>query len=128
MPAPAWVSEPVPLIAPAKVTASLRLNTSAALSTMSPANAAGGAAIADLQRAGADRRAAGIGVGAGEDQRAGPAWVSAPVPLITPPRSRVSLRLNTKRGVVGDVAEPTLPVVPPLPICSVPALIVVPPV
>ena len=49
-------------------------------------DAAGGAAIADLQRAGADRRGAGIGVGAGEDRGSGRRlWVSEPVPLITPP-------------------------------------------
>ena len=79
------VSAPVPLITPAKVSASLRLNASAPLSTTLPAIAAGGAAIADLQRAGADRRAAGVGVGAGQRRACrSPVLVSVPVPLITP--------------------------------------------
>ncbi len=53
--------------------ASLRLKMTVALSTMLPDDAAGRAAIAELQRAGADRRGAGVGVVGGQRQRAGAA-------------------------------------------------------
>ena len=56
-----------------------------------------------------------------------PLLVSAPLPLITPSNVTVSLRL--KLSVALSTTSPSIePVVPPLPICSVPALTVVPPV
>ena len=95
---------------------------------MSPDERAGRAAVADLQGAGADRRAAGVGVGAGQDQRAGADLDEARrVPLMTPRKVSASLRLKT-RVPLSTMSPATLPVVPPSPICSVPALIVVPPV
>ena len=58
---------PAPLITPPKVTASLRLNASAPLVATLPDDAPGRAAVADLQRARADRRPARVGVGPGQD-------------------------------------------------------------
>ena len=48
-------------------------------------DAAGGAAVAELEGAGGDRRRAGVGVGAGEGSVPAPAC-DVPVPLMTPPR------------------------------------------
>ena len=62
MPVPICVTRPVPLITPANVSVSLRLNDQRAVVDDVAGDAAGGAAVAELQRAGADRRAAGIGV------------------------------------------------------------------
>ena len=111
---------------PAKVTVSERLKASVPLVEDVADDPAGGAAIADLQGAGRDGGAAGVGVGAGQDSVPVPAWVSEPVPETRRHRSRVGA-VEGQRAVVGDVAGDE-PVVPPLPICSVPALIVVPPV
>jgi hypothetical protein len=56
-----------------------------------------------------------------------PILVSDPVPLIAPLKARSSLRLNVSAALL--TISPTIdPVGPPLPICSVPPLIVVPPV
>jgi hypothetical protein len=56
-----------------------------------------------------------------------PSCVTAPVPLITPASVIASLRLIA--NVALFVTFPAmLPVVPPAPTCSVPAVIVVPPV
>ena len=57
-----------------------------------------------------------------------PSFVSAPVPLITPLKVRSLLRLNSTRLLLAIDALVTEPVVPPLPIDSVPALTVVSPV
>jgi len=57
-----------------------------------------------------------------------PAWVSVPVPLIALATVRALLRLIVNAGVIDDAPAPSAPVVPPLPTCSVPALIVVTPV
>jgi hypothetical protein len=55
-----------------------------------------------------------------------PAKVTEPVPLMLPPKITASLWSNTRAELL--VMSPVmLPVVLPLPICSVPALIVVPP-
>ena len=55
-----------------------------------------------------------------------PACTKAPAPVTTPPKVTESLRPNAKVPLF--VILPTmLPVVPPLPICSVHALMVVPP-
>ena len=70
MPLPACVIVPEPEMLPAKVGVSLRSKTSALLSVTGADDAAAGAAGADLQRAGADGGAAGVGVRAGQDQRA----------------------------------------------------------
>jgi hypothetical protein len=53
--------------------------------------------------------------------------VSVPEPLTAPAKVEVSLRLNT-RAALSVTFPAMLPLAPPLPICSVPALIVVPPV
>jgi hypothetical protein len=55
-----------------------------------------------------------------------PIWLMAPVPLRTPPTSSVSDRLNASAPLL-TTSPAMLPVLPPLPICRVPALIVVPP-
>ena len=56
-----------------------------------------------------------------------PAWVSEPVPVMTPAKVMLSERLKASTPL--SVTLPAIePVVPPLPTCSVPALIVVPPV
>ena len=55
-----------------------------------------------------------------------PAWFSVPVPLTTPAYVRELLRLKIS-ALLSVMLPATAPVVPPLPICSVPALIVVPP-
>ena len=56
-----------------------------------------------------------------------PAWVSAPVPLSTPAKLVGSERSNTSVALSSTLPA-MLPVVPPLPTCKVPALMVVPPV
>ena len=54
--------------------------------------------------------------------------VTVPVPLMTPPTaSAASLRLKVKAALSTTAPVPSWPVVPPLPTCSVPALIVVVP-
>ena len=72
MPGPICANAPVPEMTPPKVNVSVRLMAKVPLSTTLPTMRARGAAVAELQRAGADRRAAGIGVGAGEDRGSGP--------------------------------------------------------
>ena len=70
VPLPACTSWPLPEIA-LSVTASLRLTAQrSVVHDRAAAERAGRAAIADLQRAGADRGRAGVGVGAGEGRRA----------------------------------------------------------
>ena len=56
-----------------------------------------------------------------------PTWLSAPVPEMALPMVTASERLNEQGGVVDDVAGAELPVVPPVPICRVPAEMVVVP-
>ena len=57
-----------------------------------------------------------------------PACVKPPVPVIFCPTEILSLRLKARVPLLVTVAEvPNVPVVPPLPICNVPALIVVAP-
>ena len=62
----------MPLITPANVTASLRSKARAPLSVTLPVMLPARSTIADLQRARANGCAAGIGIGAGQDRRAGP--------------------------------------------------------
>ena len=58
-----------------------------------------------------------------------PACVSVPLPLMTPATVSASLRLKISvPPLTTSGPAPSVPVVPPLPICSVPALIVVAPV
>ena len=57
-----------------------------------------------------------------------PAWTSAPLPLIALASVTVSLRLKLSVPSLTIAPAPMLPVVPPLPICNVPAPIVVAPV
>ena len=92
------------------------------------AERAGRAAVADLQRPGGDRRRPGVGVGAGEDGRSG-AGIDQRAAAADGigERHRVAA-VEAERAVVDDRASAMLPVVPPLPICNVPALIVVAPV
>ena len=126
MPVPILVSAPVPLMTPPgqRIAA---VERQVPLSTTSPVEAARGAAVAELQGAGGDRRAAGIGVGAGERQRAGAALGELPVPVIDAGIGERVAAIEDQRAVVDDVAGDR-PVVPPLPICRVPAVIVVLPV
>ena len=56
-----------------------------------------------------------------------PAWVSAPVPEMTPAMVTAVGAVERQGGVVGDVAGASEPVVPPLPTCRVPAEMVVAP-
>ena len=77
VPLPAWVRPPVPVMALAAEVGALRDGVAAVERQVAVVGdgagggqRAGGAAVADLQRAGADDRSAGVGVGAGEDQHA----------------------------------------------------------
>jgi hypothetical protein len=55
-----------------------------------------------------------------------PIWLTAPVPEIVPGNVTVSLRLKARAPLLATL--PTMPPeAPPSPSCSVPALIVVPP-
>jgi hypothetical protein len=56
-----------------------------------------------------------------------PAWVSVPVPLITPATTLLDVILKVKAALTMTLPVPSEPVVPALPIWSVPALIVVMP-
>ena len=87
-----------------------------------------GAAVAELQRAGRDRRAAAyrywppvrIVVPV-------PICATPPVPEIVPAKVTVSERLKA-RSPLSRTSPTMLPTAPPSPSCSVPAVIVVPPV
>ena len=57
----------------------------------------------------------------------GPNWTRFPEPLIAPPKTNVSERLNTIEALSSTLPV-MLPVVPPLPTWSEPAEIAVPPV
>ena len=57
-----------------------------------------------------------------------PICTSPPEPLIVPSKGWIVLEIEHQSVIVGHVALGTLPVVPPLPNCRVPAEIVVPPV
>ena len=63
---------------------SLRLKLRAPLSTSSPVMLPGGSAVAELERAGTDRCAAGVGIVTGQDRCAGPDLATLPAPLISP--------------------------------------------
>ena len=78
------------------------------------------------QRAGADGGRAGIAVGAGQPVVPEPSWVSAPVPETVPAKVTRSERLKASVPLLATLPA-MLPVVPPAPICSVPAAMVVPP-
>ena len=56
-----------------------------------------------------------------------PACVKDPVPLITFDTVKVPVSLNISALLLVILPEPKVPVVPPLPICNVPAVIVVTP-
>ena len=56
-----------------------------------------------------------------------PAWVSEPVPEMTLATVKLFVRLNTSIPLLMMLPDPRVPVVPPLPICSVPPLTVVVP-
>jgi hypothetical protein len=55
-----------------------------------------------------------------------PCWVS--MPLMATATVKASLRLTTRLALLTTLAEATLPLVPPLPSCKVPAEMVVVPV
>ena len=57
-----------------------------------------------------------------------PSWRKTPVPAITSATPMLSERLNINVPLLVTVPVPKLPVVPELPTCAVPELIVVPPV
>ena len=57
-----------------------------------------------------------------------PAWVSVPVPEIRLVTALEEVRLKTREELLVTGLLPRVPVVPPLPICSTPELIRVPPV
>ena len=83
-------------------------------------------AVAELQRAGIDRGAAEIGVGGGEDGRAGAVLLERAGSGNDAAQGEVSERLIA--SVPLSRTLPMIePLVPPLPSCSVPALMVVPP-
>ena len=106
----------------------LRLKTSAALfDDVARPERAGRAAVADLQRPAADRRRPGVGVGAGQHGHSRASLIDLPVPLITLATVIALLRLKSATPLLTTAPVPSVPVVPPLPICSVPALIVVVP-
>ena len=56
-----------------------------------------------------------------------PSLMSVPEPLIAPSNVRLPARLITSTPLFTTLPLPSVPVVPPLPTCKVPALIVVPP-
>src|SRR4029079_4272951 len=57
-----------------------------------------------------------------------PSFVNAPVPLIALATANESLRLNVRAALFTTAPVPSVPIVPPLPIWSVPAeIVVVPP-
>ena len=92
------------------------------------AEAAGGTAVADLQGSGTDRRAAVWLALPVRISVPGPCWIDAPGPEILLEKVTVSERLKAKVPVPvkATLPAPRLPVVPPLPTCNVPAVIVVP--
>ena len=128
VPLPSCTKLPVPLITPAKVTESLRSKAKVPLSVTFPVMLPVVATVTELQRSSTDRRTAGVGVVAGQRSTCRyPSCTKLPVPLITP--AKVTESLRSKARVPLSVTLPVmLPLVPPLPSCSVPALIVVPPV
>ena len=131
MPVPACVRLPLPLMAPPKVGSSERLKTSAAVvGHRTRAQGAAGSAVADLQRAGGDRRAARVGVAArqGQDARAGLRQAAAAADDAA--EGQVVGVVENQRVLLSRHAGPVprSSPLPPLPTCSVPAEIVVPPV
>ena len=52
-------------------------------------------------------------------------WVRLPLPLMALPTVTVPLRLKLSAALSVTAPEPSEPLAPPLPICSVPALMVV---
>ena len=103
MPPPIWVREPDPEMATATVHASERLKISVPLFGDVAGGRAGGAAVAELQRAGGDGRA--------------PVWVLVPVRVVAPfqPDQRAAAGNDASEGedvgavedqcaIVGDVA------------------------
>ena len=128
VPAPSCVSDPAPLTAPAKTIESDRLNASTLLLITSPDDAAGRAPVTNLQGPRADRRPAGVGVGAGQRRRARPELGERADAADHTAEGDCVGSIEGQRTIVCNIADAMLPVVPPSPICSVPALIVVPPV
>ena len=107
---PGCVSAPVPPIAAATVSAALRLKTSAPAFVTAPVpSVARRAAIAHLQRAAADRRAAAVGVGPVRMTVPEPLCVTRPTPLITLPTVTTSLRLNTTAPLLTTAPVPSVP-------------------
>ena len=106
MPAPICATPPLPEIVPAKVAMSVRLKASVAIVEDVAEDAAVGAAIAELQRAGRDRRAAAY-------RYWPPVRIVVPVPICaTPPLPEIVAgegrnvgAVEGQRPVVDDVAE-----------------------
>ena len=57
-----------------------------------------------------------------------PAWVNVPVPEIALATVKAFDRLTLRAALLMTAPEPSVPVVPPVPTCSVPPLMVVVPV
>ena len=129
MPLPFWASEPLPEMAPAKVTSSLRLKARAALLVTLPANAPDVPPLPICSVPAAtmvppEWVAAPVRISVPL-----PFWVSVPAPEMAPAKVTSSVRLKTRPAPEARTTSPLIaPVVPALPICSVPPVTVVPPV
>ncbi len=117
----------MPEITPANVTSSAWLKAKVPLSTTSPRIEPVVPPLTELQRAAGNRRAAGVGVGARQDQRAGPGLGQA-TPTGHGAAERDGVGAVEDQSAVVQTFPSTEPLVPPLPSCSVaPDLTVVPP-
>ena len=128
MPVPAWVSVPVPPIDAGIGQCIAAVEDQRGIVDDVAGDAAGRAAIADRKRAGADRRGAGVGVGAGQRQCASAALGDVPVPLIKAAIGERIAAVESQRAVVDDVAGDAAGGAAIAELQSVPALIVVGPV
>ena len=84
---------------------SLRLNASTPLSTTSPTIATGRAAVADLERARRDRRAARIGLVGGEREDAGAPLDERARAADDRAKRDVVAAIERQRAVVDDIAD-----------------------
>ncbi len=113
----------------ASVTVSLRLIARLPLSTTLPVPMVPVVPPLPIcKRAGTDRRGAGVGVGAGEGRGAGPDLGEGAGAADGTRDVKVVTAIEHEGTIVDEVARAQRARVPPLPICKVPALMVVVPV
>ena len=129
MPLPTWVTEPVPEIALATARASVRLNNSSPLFATLPPPSEPVVPALPICNAPAEIVVvpayvfAPVRVVVPE-----PTCVTEPVPEIALATDRALVRLKSKAALLTTLPEPSDPVVPVLPICKAPPLMVVVPV